>query len=148
MERPGAPPGTAAPHSPSPGPQLTRPLLELHPEGVRGGVAAVQGHDGALPAARFPALEVLSSFRPGACRDGTPARAAGTAGRGSKPWLSARGWRRSGGDAAGPGRGKCLRRRSGAQSFSFASPEILLGSWQGRTLSSLRRPPGRGLPGE
>lgn len=44
---------------PSPGPQLTRPLQELHPEGVRVGVAAVQGSDGALPAARFPALEVL-----------------------------------------------------------------------------------------
>lgn len=44
---------------PSPSPQLTRPFVELHPEGVRVGVAGVQGQDGALPAARFPALEVL-----------------------------------------------------------------------------------------
>ena len=44
---------------PSPGPQLTRPLHELHPEGVRVGVVAVQGLHGALPATRLPALEVL-----------------------------------------------------------------------------------------
>ncbi|OWK05621.1 PARP9, partial [Cervus elaphus hippelaphus] len=37
-------------------------------------------------------------------------------------------------------------RRPGAQSFSFFFPEILLGSWQSRTPSSLRRPPGRRLP--